>query len=131
MSLLDKITERIALSEETVKTHFSAGLKQTRDSLRIGGARYSPLIGGGSQLVASSAGRLVGWSLRESTGGAPATVTLYSGRDTGGDVVAVVQLDAGKSSNHGTPAPGVSFGDGLWCQVTGAVVGSLYFGAVD
>jgi hypothetical protein len=133
VSLVEKVTEavseRFALEGEKVRDEFRAGLKETRDAVRVAGARYAPIYP--NSLAASSPGRLAGWSVRETTGTTPAVVTVYAGRDPQADVLATVALAAGGSSNHSIGGAGVSFGDGAYVAVTGAVVGSLYFGAVD
>jgi hypothetical protein len=128
-SIVEKVAERVALEGEKIRDEVRAGLKETRDTLRVAGARYAPIYP--NSVAASSGGRLVGWSIRE-TAGAAAVVTVYSGRDVYGDVIATVSLAANGSSVHFPGGgSGVSFGDGAYVAVTGAVVGSLYFGAVD
>lgn len=135
MSALDKafehFTERLVGEIATLRADFSAGLAETRNAVRITGARNYPLVNGGGLVSTGRGGRLVGWSVRESSGSNPATVTVYDGRDTSGDVLATFTLPAGASSNAALPAPGVSYADGLFVATAGAVVGSVYFGAVD
>lgn len=128
---LDRLAERFALELAGVRAEFRAGLTQTANALRITAARPQVLNPNG--LNSNGAGRLVGWSLRETSGSAPAVVTLYAARDGGdpGAVVAVVALAAGASTLWAPGSPGVSFGDGLFAVTTGAVAGPLYFGAVD
>lgn len=128
-SLVDRIAERFVLEGEKIRDQVRAGLKETRDSLRITAARYATLYP--NSLHATSPGRLVGWSIRETSGAAPATVTIYDGREATANILAVVNLLAGVSSTIGLPGSGVSFGDGLYVAGTGAVAGALYFGAVD
>jgi hypothetical protein len=130
-SALDKLADRFALEFDGARAEFRAGLTQTANALRITAARPQPLTPNG--LNSNGAGRLVGWSLRETSGTAPATVTLYAARD-GADpaaIVATVVLPAGTSTLWAPGTPGVSFGDGLFAVTAGAVVGPLYFGAVD
>src|SRR4051794_32192724 len=52
---------------------------------------------GGSLRPLSSPGRIVGWSIRETTGTAGAVVTLWDGREPGTRPLAYVSLDQGKT----------------------------------
>lgn len=131
---LDNLAERVVLEGERVRAELRAGLEETRNGQRIVGARAAALpIGTPTFRAANGRGRLCGWSLRETTGnaGSPAVVTVYDGLDASADVLAVVSIPAGTSANQAPALPGVSFGDGVYVAVSGAVVGSLYFGAVD
>jgi hypothetical protein len=127
--LLENIAEKVVLSGENVRDEIRAGLQQTRNSLRITGARNAPVYP--NTVLNAGAARLTGWSLRETSGTNPATVTLYDSRDTSGDVLAVLNLPAGATSNHGLPGSGVTATEAVFVAVTGAVLGSLYLGAVD
>lgn len=126
--VVDDVAERIALEGEKVRDEIRAGLAETRNGLRVTGARYVPIYP--NSLAAASAGRLVGWSVRE-TAGAAAVVTVYAGRDANADVLATIPLAANGGSTHLPGGPGVSFGDGAYVAVTGAITGALYLGAVD
>jgi hypothetical protein len=126
------LAERFGLELAQVRAEFSAGLKETRNALRITGARPFPVYG--SIRAANSAGRLAGWTFRETSGTGPATVSIYEGNDASDPqtLVATFTLTAGASLPGALPAPGVSFGEvGLFVAVTGAVAGVLYLGAVD
>jgi len=127
--LLENIAEKVTLSGELVRDEIRAGLSQTRNALRVQGASARPVYP--NSLVHGGPSRLVGWSLRETSGSAPATVTVYDSRDASGDVLATVTVAAGATSNHGLPVSGVSAGEAVFVAVTGAVLGSLYLGAVD
>jgi hypothetical protein len=125
--IADKLGELFALQEERTRTQIAAGLVETRNALRLRGARSVPVAG--SQLVNGGPGRLTGWSLRAAAG-APADVTFRDSRDAFGDPVAVVTIPAGATSNHALP--GVSVTEALYIDVTaGAVSGSVHLGAVD
>jgi hypothetical protein len=126
--LADRIADTVAQEGARVRAELAAGLAQTVNGLRVTAGRPQPLLP--NALNSTARGRLVGWSLRE-TAGSPATVTVYNGRDTGADVLAVIPLAANAGASVLPGSPGVSFGDGLFVAVTGAVVGALYFGAVD
>lgn len=128
----EKLAERFGLELAQVRAEFSAGLKETRNALRITGARPFPIYG--SQRAANAAGRLAGATFRETSGAAPATVSIYEGTDASDPqtLLATLSLTAGASLPVGLPSPGVSFGEvGLFVAVTGAVAGVLYLGSVD
>jgi hypothetical protein len=73
--------------------------------------------------------RLLGWSIRETTGLAPATVIFRDGHDIAGDEVASVTLAAGESDRDIFPF-GISLIDGLYIDcTTGAVAGAVYLGS--
>jgi hypothetical protein len=128
--LADRIADAVALEGQRVRAELAAGLSDTVNGLRVTAARPAKL--NPNALNATSAGRLVGWSLRETSGGAPAVVTIYDGREAASaDPIVTLPLLAGGGATQMPAATGVSFGDGLFVQVTGAVVGSLFFGAVD
>jgi hypothetical protein len=127
--LLENIAEKVTLSGELVRDEIRAGLSQTRNALRVQGATARPIYP--NTVAHAGPARLVGWSFRETTGSAPATVTVYDSRDASGDVLATVNVAAGASSNHGVPVSGVSAGEAVFVAVTGAVLGSIYLGAVD
>lgn len=84
---------------------------------------------GGTQ-ASGSAGRLMGWSLRETSGTAPATIWLRDGRGPDGPIVAVVQLAATASQNTGHIG-GMALAEGLYVDVAGAVEGAVYLGGTD
>jgi hypothetical protein len=127
--LLESIAEKVVLSGEAVRDEIRAGLQQTRNALRITGARNAPIYP--NTVLNAAPARVVGWSIRETSGTNPATITLYDSRDTSGDVLAVLNLPAGATSNHGLPSSGVTATEAVYIAVTGAVLGSVYLGAVD
>lgn len=70
---------------------------------------------------------LVGWSLRESTGGATAAVRLIDGGDATGQNVAAISLASGGSDHEGIGPDGPLCNQGLFLQiVSGSVEGSLW-----
>lgn len=129
--LLERIAEAVTTAGETVRSEIQAGLAQTRNGLTVRAAALRPVYP--NTVTNAGTGRLIGWSLRETSGTNPVVVTLYDSRDNSGDVVAQVSLAAGAVSNHGLPGAGVSFGEALFAEVTGAgtVRGPVYLGAVD
>jgi hypothetical protein len=124
---LGHLATTVALEAQRTREAFALGQAETKDALRVTGARATPF----RPVVTSAGGRLVGWSLL--AGGAATTVVFHDGADAGGDVVAVVAIPAGASATHALPAPGVSFVHGLFAEVTaGAVVaGAVWLGSVD
>ena len=92
---------------------------------------------GAQNLASTSAGRLVGWSLRESTGTSPAVVRVWDGRDNTGALVACVNLGQGASETQWMAPGGVSFQHGLFVEViegdglSVAVEGAVYLGGVE
>jgi hypothetical protein len=84
--------------------------------------------GAKDSIVSTSAGRLVGWALRE-TAGATATAYLRDGVDAGGDIIVPISLSANESTRDVYIPGGLSFGRGLYLDVvTGSVEGSVWLG---
>lgn len=133
----DGLAERFGTELEKVRAEIRAGLAETRNAMRVGGHRSAPLLP--NALASTSGGRLVGWSIRETSGTNPVVVTLYDGRDVTADVLAVVPLPAGGAATASLGLPGVSFGDGLYVGTStapgsataGAAAGAVWFGSVD
>jgi hypothetical protein len=125
---LEAIAASTQLRVEELHAELSAGLAQFQGALRIDGARYVDVASRGGQL-SNGRTRLVGWSVR--AGGAAASANLRHG-DALGDVVACIDLDAGKSATHTLTGPGVSLPAGLYVELlTGALTGAVHLGAVD
>lgn len=81
-------------------------------------------ISGADEAVAS--GRTYhGFSLKETSGAASATVKIYRGSDATGDLVEVVQLAASESAREFYPG-GISVSFGIYIDiVSGSVEGSV------
>ena len=85
----------------------------------------------------SSPGRLVGWSMRETGGAAPAVVRLYDGRDNAAPLVASLSLPQGSDRIAWLAPGGVSLQEGLYveCVAGGGlsqlVEGCVYLGAAE
>lgn len=123
---LAHLATTVALEAQRTREAFAAGLAETKEGLRVTGARYAPI----RPNVTSAAGRLAGWSLL--AGAAAATVTLHDGQTADDDVVAVIALAAGESSTVPIPGAGISFVHGLFAEITGGPVsGAVWIGAVD
>lgn len=88
--------------------------------------RYRGIGGGGA--VVYGRNRFAGYSLRETTGAAPAVVRFRDGLDVSGVVVVTVQVPAGLSANvFLTPDTAVPFSVGVFVEVvSGALEGSLF-----
>lgn len=86
---------------------------------------------GGSTRPLSSPGRVVGWSLLETSGTAAATVTLWDGREAGSRPLAYLHVGAGLADTQWLGGGGISVTDALLIDISGAVAGVLYLGAVD
>jgi hypothetical protein len=125
-NLADSIAEKFALQGERIAAEIRAGLLETTNALRLQGSRNLPIYA--NTTAWRGPGRLMGWSVRE-TAAAPATVTLHDGRDSSGAVLGVLNLAAGEADTQ--PLPAVSVTESLYVAVTGAVQGSIYFGATD
>lgn len=133
MSTTEKIADRLgelfALQGERIRATIAAGLVETKNALRLRGARVVGVIPNAPLVPAAC--RLVGWSLRAGSGG-PAVLALYDAREAFGEPVAVVTIPADGTDNHSFPGGGVSITEALFFAVTsGTVAGSLYLGAVD
>ena len=127
--LLEKIVTAVTVAGEETRASIAAGLGETRNALRIDAARAAQVYP--NTMLNGGRCRVVGWSVRETTGSAPATVTLYDSRDGSGDVVATWNVPSGSASNHGIPGPGVTATEALFVAVTGAVSGAVDLGVVD
>ncbi len=126
--IANRLGELFALQEERTRAQIAAGLIETRNALRLQGARSESLDR--SRQVSGGNARLVGWSLR-AAGGA-ATVTLHDGRvESLGDVLASVGLAADGASSTEWLGGGVSITEGCYAVVTGNVSGAIYLGGQD
>lgn len=123
---LAHLAATIALEGERTREAFAAGLAETKEGLRVTGARYVPI----RPMVTSAGGRLAGWSLL--AGAAAAVVTLHDGQTADDDVVSVITLAAGEAATVPIPGAGISFVHGLFAEITGGPVsGAVWLGAVD
>lgn len=86
---------------------------------------------GGSTRPLSSPGRVVGWSILETSGTNPATVTVWDGREAGSKPLAYIHVGAGLAETAWFGQAGISVTDALLIDISGTVEGVLYLGAVD
>lgn len=95
------------------------------------GAGARPIVNGQSIRLATSSGQLAGFSLRETSGAAPAVVRLLDGSDASGDILFTVALLAGASNHEWLLPHGLFYGAGLFVQVlTGTIEGAIFLGPV-
>ncbi len=114
-------------------SQLQADVAQSLGGIMMQGARPVPVgsAPGGTNTPIRSAGRLVGWSLHETSGTVAALVRIWDGRESGSHPLAYIALDAGKTLNSWN-APGISITDALLVEVaSGAVEGVVYLGAAD
>lgn len=77
--------------------------------------------------LVKTAADLCGWSLVETTGAAKASVELYDGADTTGELLGEVALASGASDTQWFGFAGVRCTRGVYVHVTaGSVKGALY-----
>jgi len=127
VGISDKISERIADALLEVEKHtaeVAVGLAKWRNGQMLTGARALNAADHARRWGGS--GRLLGWSVK-ATGGAVQTL-IRDGRASGdGDIIAIIDLVDGESETIPLGPDGISFGEGLYLDKTGA--GSL-IGAV-
>lgn len=96
------------------------------------GAEVRPIrTGGNSTQVAGAGGRVMGWSLHETSNVAGAQLYLRDARDGdhAGDIIAALSLAAGESTRDSWFPGGLSFINGLLVDVvSGSVEGAVYLG---
>ena len=70
----------------------------------------------------------LGYTLKESTGSAGATVILYdSATAASGPILDIIVLAAGASSPPANyPKPGRTIHNGIYAAITGSVIGSIF-----
>lgn len=130
-----------------------ANLADSVNGITLRGALPVPIggpVGGQSQAMSrplsNGAGRLVGYSLRESSLTAPILIRLYDGPDANGRLVDTIPLASGVAASSDSKARvwygpgGLSLTAGLYVQLTaldgvsaplGAVEGDVFLGSVD
>ncbi len=118
----------IPMELQHIGAKIAAGLTETHNGLRLTGARFHDVS---RRLVSTGSGRLVGWSVR-ATGG-PVTVLLRNGRDSAGDVMALIDLVDTESDTQWFGPGGIAFPEALFLDQTGTgtLTGALWLGAVD
>jgi hypothetical protein len=108
-------------------------LTETLGGVLLRGARPVQIgsADGATTRPATSAGRLVGWSLRVSTLATdPGVVQLRDGADANGSVIAVIIIPPGRSEQHWMAPGGISFQNGLFAEILSGAGLSVPQGAV-
>lgn len=107
-------------------------LAESLNGVLLRGARPVQIgtAAGATNRPTSSGGRLVGWSIRETTGTTPAVLRFYDGRGSDAPLVAVANLAGGGSATHWLGS-GISLTEGLYVDITGAIEGAAYLGAAE
>lgn len=86
-------------------------------------------LSGADQAVLTAAGIYRGFALRETSGGASATVRLHDGTSAAGTLIDSIQLAAGESRSEWLDGGGLWVERGIFLDVvSGAVEGSLRVG---
>lgn len=105
-------------------TELRLGLTTSIDTIRHRGARVAKVS---DHRPMTSAGALLGYALRETTGAANATVLLRDGATADGAVVIPITLGPNESTRDWFGPGGISFGNGLFVEVAaGEVEGSVF-----
>jgi hypothetical protein len=95
---------------------------------------FSAIAAGGvnaNRQMSAVDARLLGFSIRETTGAAAATIELRAGTDATGDLIIPINLGAGESAREWYGPDGVAFTGGLYLvRVAGTVDGSIWLGEV-
>ena len=83
-------------------------------------------------MLSNSAGRLVGYALKEATGVGTAELDLLDGTNVDGDLLVPITLAANQSVRDWFGPAGISFGRGLYAQlVSGSITGTVWLGRID
>lgn len=89
-----------------------------------------PFPASGAPFVAfKGAGQLTGWSIRESTGAAPARVDIISSDLTNGTLIATIPLLQGAGDTQIIGLPGIEVSDITLNVAAGSVIGALWVAA--
>jgi hypothetical protein len=114
-------------------------LAETLGGVMLRGARPVQVLTttGGTARPLSSPGRLVGWSMRETSGAASAVIRLYDGRDNTAPLVASFSLSQGSDKQAWFAPGGISLQEGLFVEAVAggglsqAVEGAVFLGAAE
>lgn len=81
----------------------------------------------GDHILATGLWVVVGWSFRETTGGAAASFDLYDGRDANSRLFAAITLTAGESTRDLTAANGIVCETGIFFdRLAGTIKGAVW-----
>jgi hypothetical protein len=102
---------------------------RTLNAVQQLGATPRPIRANQSGPLSTSAGRLAGYSVRETSGTAAAVLRLRDGEDVSdpGNILITISLSAGESTRDWYLPLGVSFTAGLYVEiVSGAIEGAAF-----
>jgi hypothetical protein len=127
---LKHVVDTILTEGDRTRAAVSLGVQETRQGLRVTGARYKP-VPAGSGLLNNGPGRLAGWSIYAN--GAPVRYVFHDGRDASADPIAVVDLANQEQETQWLGGAGVTFTEALYLEVigTGPGLGAVYLAAHD
>ena len=84
----------------------------------------------GDELTITGKGVYIGFSFRETSGSATATIRVYDGTTAAGTLLDTIQLTAAESAREWYGPQGIRFTSGLYVDVvTGDIEGSVRWGA--
>jgi len=123
---VEVLAATVALEIARLRESLTGDLSQWANGLRVKGARPLQLSrAAATPNLHNGNGQLLGWSLRvPDDADAGGTVVLRDG--DAGDIVGQVAVPVGASATAWLSA-GVSVGQALYAEVTGPVVGVVYF----
>jgi hypothetical protein len=125
---LQHVAATVALEGDRTRAAMALGLQETRQGLRITGARYKTAPAT-SSVLNNGGGRLAGWSIFAN--GAPIRYVFHDGFDASADVIAVVDLANQEQETQWLGGAGVTFTEALFVEVIGAgpALGAVYIAA--
>lgn len=91
-----------------------------------GAARDFALPGSSGYVTGTGEGEYLGFSLRETSGSAAATVVLFDNTAASGSILEEIQLAQGASQTVNYPRPGRQVTTGIFAQITGAATGAIF-----
>lgn len=85
-----------------------------------------------SQALVTRSGVLFGWSFKETTGSAPAAVSLDDGSSHNTQGIVAITLLANESTRDIWGFPGIWVNSGIYVQIlSGSITGKIYFQALS
>ena len=83
------------------------------------------------KLVCGFSARVMGWTMVETTGSAAATVNVYDGADTSGEIALPIKIGQGGSSTDWFGPNGILFKNAVYVNVaSGAAQGTIFYNHV-
>lgn len=121
---IEHLVAALALEGDKLRSEWQAGMTQFANGLKVAGARPLPIQ---RNLGWGGPGRLVGWSVK-ATGGPVTLLMRDSHAAADGDIIAVIDLVDTENETIWLGESGVSFGEALYLERTGAgtLIGSVW-----